>query len=331
MSATGVLERRQHVLAVIAVVWAAAIFGTSFVVVKRALGEVHPIPYIALRFALAGVVLFALDGRSRARPAAQPAVQAAVQPAGPETSARAGDAQPGSRTGSEPRATSLRRLGVAAGVTYAAGMIGQTIGLTRISAASSAFLTYLLVVVVPVIAFLRTRVVPSRRTVAATAVALVGLALLTGGQAGYGVGSLLTLAAAIAFAAHLVVVGEAAAAGHDPVRFNAVQCLVLAAVLAPAVPFTGGLPTTARAWLVVIYAGIVVTVLTSLPWSWAAKHLPPTRLALILLLEPVFAGVTDLLTGGHLRRLAVLGAGLILLGAFLALTSNAQNGETTTE
>jgi len=311
-------ERRQRLLAVLAVVWAAAIFGTSFVVVKRALGEVRPIPYITLRFGLAGFVLLAMSERARrsgrGADVAQDVLRSAIRSRARERAGGGADSRDGRRS-------SLRRLGIVAGLSYAAAMVGQTIGLTRISAASSAFLTYLLVVGVPVISFLRSRIVPERRTMAAIVVAIGGLALLTGGQAGLGLGALLTLGAAIAFALHLVVVGDAAVAGHDPLRFNAIQCLVIAAVLAPAVPFTGGLPSTPRAWLVVVYAALVVTVLTSLPWSWAAKHLAPTRIALILLLEPVFAAVTDLLTGGHLHLLALLGAALILLGAALSLTS----------
>jgi drug/metabolite transporter (DMT)-like permease len=328
-------ERRQRLLAVLAVVWAAAIFGTSFVVVKRALGEVRPIPYITLRFGLAGLVLLALSERARrsgrGTDVAQDVLRTAIRRRRAADAAVDGTASPDDRrTGVDVGHSSLRRLGVLAGLSYAAAMVGQTIGLTRISAASSAFLTYLLVVAVPVIAFLRTGVRPERRTITAITVAIVGLALLTGGQAGLGSGALLTLGAAIAFAWHLVVVGDAAVAGHDPLRFNAVQCLVIAAVLAPAVPLTGGLPSTPRAWLVVVYAALVVTVLTSLPWSWAAKHLASTRVALILLLEPVFAAVTDVLTGGHLHLLALLGAALILAGAALSLTSATQRDPSTT-
>jgi len=61
-----------------------------------------------------------------------------------------------------------------------------------------------------------------------------------------------------------------------------------------------------------------VTVLTFLPWMWAQRRLPPTRAALVLLTEPVFAAVFSYATGERLGTAAVIGAVLILLGAALA-------------
>lgn len=276
-------DRRQELLASGAIVWSAALFGTSFVVVKAGLDDVAPVPFVAFRF-LAAAAVFVLLARGR--------------------------------TAGTPREL---RLGLAAGVSYIVGMTGQTIGLQHIDAAASAFLTYLLAPLVPVILFLTRGRRPAGTEVAALAVATLGLVLLTGGGVGLGIGSVATFVGAVAFAVHLIQVGEAAVAGVEPFRFNMVQSLVVGLGLLPLVPFTGGAPTTGAGWAVVLYAGIFVTVGAFVPWTWAAKHLPPTRTALIFLLEPVFAAMAGYLSGERFEPVAAAGAVLILAGAGLAV------------
>jgi len=276
-------ERRTDLLATGALVWAAALFGTSFVVVKSGLDHVRPIPYISLRFLIAGFVLAPVAWRKGG-----------------------------------PTSRQTWRLGLAAGATYTLGMVFQTYGLERIDASASAFLTYLLIVVVPIIMYIRTGRPPERVTLIAIGVSLTGLVLLMGGQVGFGWGTVLTLAGAVCYAGHLVQVGDAAPTGADMMRFNAIQCLFIGVVLAPLVPFTGGLPSAREGWAVIIYAAIFVTVLTIVPWGWAQRHVPPTRAALILLTEPVFAAVAAYLTGERLNAAALAGALLILAGAVLA-------------
>jgi drug/metabolite transporter (DMT)-like permease len=272
--------RREELLAVGALVWAAALFGTSFVVVKNGLNDMRPVPYLAMRYLIAALVFGAMTRRGRGRPG--------------ETA-----------------------LALKAGVTYAVAMVCQTIGLERTTPSTAAFLTYLLVVAVPVLQFVFAGVRPSRPTVIAIAISVAGLVLLTGGSEGFGVGTSITIVGAVLFGLHIIQMGDAAAR-YDVVRFNALQLGVVAAVLLPFVPFTGGLPTGGGSWTVILYAAIVVTVGTFLPWMWAQRHVPPTRAALILLTEPVFAAVVSYATGERLSAAALAGAVLILAGAALA-------------
>jgi drug/metabolite transporter (DMT)-like permease len=280
-------DRRVELLAIGALVWAAALFGSSFVVVKNALDDMRPVPYLAARFTLAALV-FAILARGR-------------------------PGRPGELA-----------LAFRAGVTYAIANVCQTIGLERTTPATAAFLTYLLVVAVPILQFVFAAVRPSRTTVFAVAISVVGLALLTGGSVGFGFGSLITVVGAVLFGLHIIQIGDAAP--YDIVRFNAIQVGVVAAVLVPFVPFTGGVPTGGQSWLVIVYAALVVTVGTFLPWTWAQRHLPPTRVALVLLMEPVFAAITSYATGERLTTTAVVGAVLILAGAALAELSAAIAG-----
>jgi drug/metabolite transporter (DMT)-like permease len=274
-------DRRHDLLASLALVWVAFMFGTSFVVVKAGLDSVDPVPYLFLRFGIAGAVFYVI----------------------------------GHRRPPDPR---MRPLAWATALTYALAMTMQTAGLRTIDPASSAFLTYLLVVIVPIVVWVWHRQVPQRLTVAAIGLAAVGLVLLTGGGGGVSKGTLLTLGGAVAFAVHLVQMGVAAERGYDLIRFNALQCVGVAVMLGPLVPFTGGLPTEAEGWAVSIYAALFVTVLTMIPWMWAARRVPPTRAALVLLLEPVFAALASAATGQPLGAVALVGAVLILAAAALA-------------
>ena len=51
---------------------------------------------------------------------------------------------------------------------------------------------------------------------------------------------------------------------------------------------------------------------------WAQRRVSPSRTALLLMLEPVFAAVAGSLAGDHLGVFALTGAALILVGVLLA-------------
>src|SRR5688500_743429 len=134
-------------IAVAAVAAAAFLFGTTFVVMQDAVEEVEPVPFLAVRFLIGALVLAPF---ARRRPARQPG---------------------------------LARAGVAAGLVLALGYVFQTTGLQYTESSVSAFITYLLVVIVPVMTAVLHRVLPPALSVAGIAVAVVGLVLLTGGSA----------------------------------------------------------------------------------------------------------------------------------------------------
>lgn len=82
------------------------------------------------------------------------------------------------------------------------GMALQAWGLTRTEASTSAFLTQAYCVILPLIACVRTRSAPTTRTLIATAMVVIGGAILSGvrpGTLNIGEGELATLAAAFIF------------------------------------------------------------------------------------------------------------------------------------
>ena len=205
----------------------------------------------------------------------------------------------------------LWRAGAVAGGCLTAGYLLQTIGLQHTSTSVSALLTYLLVVIVPVLSavLLRTRTAP--RTWAGIVMALAGLVLLTGGVDGAGRGEVLTVLCAVAFAAHVVAVG-AYAKRFDVVAFTGAQMAVVAVVLL--VPSIPSLELTGRAWAEAAYTGVIVNVAGFGLMVWGQRHVSASRAALVLMLEPVFAAVLGYADGERLGEAAAGGGVLILAG-----------------
>lgn len=260
-----------------AVAVAALLFASTFVIVKAAIEDVDPTTFLAARFLLAGVVLAPVALRRRPTPR-------------------------------------LVRHGVACGLPLAAGYVLQTIGLRTVTASVSAFLTYLLVVLVPLASAVLRRRLPDRAVLVGAAVAAAGLWLLTGARPSLGTGELLTVGCAVAFAAHILVVG-AVAAGHDAVQLNAVQLVTGGLLFLGPGLAAGGM--TARAWVAAAFTGVAASAVALGLQVWGQRRIGPSRTALILMLEPVAAGALGALAGDRLGLVGWAGAALILAGIVL--------------
>ena len=254
---------------------------------QGAVEDVEPIPFIAVRFGIGAIALIPVLVVRRS----------ADMPA--------------------KRRTTVR-WGVAAGVALGAGYVLQTTGLQYTTSSVSAFLTYLLVVFVPLLGAVVLRQVPRRSTVAGVAIALAGLFLLTDGAGvGVGRGELLTVGCAFAFAVHILVLDRTA--GTDIVALNAVQFATVAAVLAvPGALADGGYAFPASAWWAAAYTGVIVNGLAFGLQVWGQRRVSPTRTALVLMLEPVFAAALGYADGERIGIAGAVGAGLILAGILVS-------------
>jgi drug/metabolite transporter (DMT)-like permease len=255
---------------------AAFFFGTTFIVVQDAVATADPIPFLAARFLIAGAVLAALGRPRRGSP-------------------------------------SELRHGVIAGLALLAGYVLQTIGLQYTTPATSAFITYLLVVFVPLLSFAALRRRPHPVTLISLVPAVAGLVLLTGGaDSAFGRGEVLTLGCAVAFAAHIVIVGETAGR-HDAIRFTCVQVTTVGLACAAASLAMGDVSLPASALAAAVFTGVFATALAFAAMVWAQRVVSPSRAALILLLEPVFAAVLSALSGDALAAATIAGGSLILV------------------
>lgn len=274
----------------LALVGAALCFGTTFIVVQDAIAHVEPIPFLAVRFLVGAIVLWPLARRRTATP---------------------GEV----------------RDGVLAGSALLIGYVLQTVGLQYTGSATSAFITYLLVVFVPVIGVVVLRRRQHPITVAGIALAVAGLVLLTdpggaggaGSAGGFGKGEALTLGCAVAFAAHVVILGQVAGR-HDPIRFGTVQLVVVGGGCAIPGLWLGGYGFPAPALAAALATALFATALAQVLQVVGQRTVPPSRAALLLLLEPVFAGLLATVRGDALTGLQLGGAGLILFAVIATET-----------
>ncbi|HZB70628.1 MAG TPA: DMT family transporter, partial [Acidimicrobiales bacterium] len=259
--------RRGGWTASLALVAAALLFGSTFLVVQDAVESAEPLPFLAVRFAIGAAVLLPLALR---------------------------------RGTADLRTPGLLRAGALAGLALTAGYVLQTVGLQYTTSSVSAFLTYLLVVFVPLIVAGATRRLPPWQTAVGVALAVGGLALLGGGpDVGTGRGELLTLACALAFAVHLLALADAAP--RLPVAaLSAVQFAVVAGVLVVPGLLTGGYAMGRAALAAAVYTGVATTGLALGLQAWGQRRVSATRAALILMLEPVSAAVLGFASGERL-------------------------------
>jgi drug/metabolite transporter (DMT)-like permease len=224
------------------------------------------------------------------------------------------------------------KLGAAAGLLLGTGYQFQTTGLKFTTASKAAFITGLVVVIVPLLSAIPGVAIPGSLkptldTYAGAALAFAGLVLLTtpsgAGMAlfsGIGLGEWLCLACAMAFAAHLLMLSRAAPIVSAR-RLGTLQIGFAALVLLVTLPL-GGQPyfhSTRMVWVALSVTAVLATAAAFTIQSWAQQYLPASHTALIFTLEPVFAWLTSLLFfGERLGRRALLGAGFIIFGILLA-------------
>jgi drug/metabolite transporter (DMT)-like permease len=261
------------------------VWGVSFVLMKDALASIPAPDLLFERFALAAAVMLALRPR-------------ALRGLG--------------RTG--------WRRGVLIGLILAFSYLTQTYGLRTTPATVSGFITGLFVVFTPILGalVLRTRIAPAAW--AAAALALTGLGLLSLGAPGggpVGAGELLTLVCAIGWAAHITAVG-AWTDRHDPYALAVAQLAVTAAVsLLMALPGGITLPSRGADWFTLGFTAVLCTAAAFFIQTFAQRRLSTTRTAVVMTMEPVFAGLAGTLRGEHLPIRGYAGAILVLASMYV--------------
>jgi drug/metabolite transporter (DMT)-like permease len=241
------------------------------------------------------------------------------------------------------RRTDLK-AGALVGLCLAAGYQFQTTGLARTTPSKSAFITGLVVVLVPLFSAFPALRPPGARpprwnAFTGAALAFIGILLLTA-PAGtqelrlalnqiattlpdahsINIGDMLTVGCAIGFAFHCLALGHVSL--HIPFqRLALVQVGFCAVFMASSLPFIEHphINWTLRLVLSITIAAALSTAAAFSVQSWAQSILPSTHIALLLTMEPVFAWITAFVfTRERLGMLPATGALLVLAG--IALT-----------
>ena len=272
-------ERRTSLLAALALLGIAACWGSTFFLIKDLLDRVPTLDFLAVRFSIAALALLVVAPRAIGR----------LSP-------------------------TVRRHALVLGLLYGLAQILQTAGLAHTAASVSGFVTGLYVVCTPLLAaaILRTRIPPV--TWLAVVLATVGLGVLTLQGLSVGYGEFITFLSAVLYALHIVGLGAWSTAA-DAVGMTILQIIVIAVLCTVATAPDGiVLPSGAADWASVLYMAIVVGAVGLLAQTWAQAHLPPTRSAIIMSMEPVFASLFAVWLGGEdLTTRLLLGGGMVLV------------------
>ncbi len=270
-------------LATLGLLGVTAAWGSTFFLLKDVVERVPASDFLAVRFALAAAAVWLIAPRA----------VAALTPA-------------------------ERRYGIALGLVYGVAQLLQTVGLQYTSASVSGFVTGMYVVFTPLLGavLLRARIGPI--VWMAVGLATVGLGVLSLQGFSIGGGEALTLASALLYGAHIVGLGVWSSA-RSAIGLTIVQLLTITVVCgAAAAPGGVVLPQTAGDWAALVYMALVAGALALVVQTWAQAHLAATRAAIIMTMEPVFAGLFAVLLGGErLGPRVVLGGGLVLAAMYL--------------
>lgn len=272
-------------MATLALLLATVVWGWTFALVKDALREVGPFWFLALRFLFATLLAAPLLRREGA------------------WSRR-------NWTG-----------GGVLGMALFAGYFFQTWGLTYTTAQKSGLISGMAVVLVPPVAWLfGSR--PTARTWLGVGLAGAGVALLTlgGGDplGATGFGDFLTFLCAVSFAVYMVLLERYVRAGDWqallPPQLGVVALLSLVGAWTwrePTFAFSRGV------WGALAITGALATTGAYYALAWAERRIPAARAAIVLAMEPVFAGIFGWwLLGEVLAPGQLVGAGLVLSGIF---------------
>jgi drug/metabolite transporter (DMT)-like permease len=277
---------RVTLLATLALLAITASWGSTFFLIHDLLDRVPVLDFLAVRFTIASAALLLLSPRAIGR-----------------------------------LSRDRRRQALVLGALYGVAQILQTAGLAHTAASISGFITGMYVVATPLFAavLLRTRI--GGLTWLAVLLAMAGLGVLTLGDVssglGLGYGEALTLVAALIYALHIVGLG-AWSDSRDALGMAILQCMVIAVIcLVTAAPNGIVLPDRAGDWLAIVYMALVAGAAALLGQTWAQAHLPPTRTAIIMSMEPVFAALFAVLLGGESATLRMLLGGALVLAAML--------------
>jgi drug/metabolite transporter (DMT)-like permease len=276
---------RTELLAFLALLAMTAAWGSTFFLIKDVVTRIPPADLLTLRFAIASVALAII---------AAPRLHL-------------------SRT--------VLTYGALLGLLYGSAQILQTAGLAHTAASVSGFVTGLYVVATPLLtALILKRRIP-RLTWLAAGLATVGLGVLALHGFAIGYGELLTLIAAVIYAGHIVALGRFSRS-ETTLSLSLVQLIMITLVSAVAAFWpTGGsapgiqLPSSVHDWLVVLYLALIASALTMVLQTWAQAHIEPSRAAVIMAMEPVWAAAFAVALGGERITLRMIIGGLAIVSA----------------
>jgi len=275
------------------------VWGSTFTIVKQSLEHVSAILFVALRFWIATLVVFAF--------------------------------MPG-----QIRKISRKTLcqGVVLSFVLLGGFVFQTLGLRSTNPSLSAFITSLSVLLVPLLGYLIYRHRPRPQTLAGIALATVGLFLLLAHMAELKMrsGDILTLICAVMFGFQILFLGRFVSTS-DYRQLMLLQMAGTAILCSLAVPLFEKpfVVWSARLGWSLLITGVLATAFAFYVQARAQRITTANHAALIFSLEPFFAALFAFWILGQVMTVREwIGGTLVLAGILvseLQISKRAANGE----
>lgn len=258
-----------------------AVWGSTFFMIKDVVTRMAVADFLAVRFAIAALVTLALFPRHVWRLGC----------------------------------TGLAH-GLVLGAIYGCGQLLQTWGLALISPSISGFATGMYVVFTPILGVLLLRQRMAKSVWIAVGLATLGLGVLSLHGLSVDIGVWITLASAVLYGLHIVLLGQWSRAEHT-LGLCAVQMVVIALVCFIATVPHGGpsLPPDRATWIAVLYMALIAGAAAMAMQVWAQAHLPATRAAIVMTTEPVFATIFAITFGTDVFGWRMLVGGALVLAA----------------
>ncbi|WP_191991750.1 DMT family transporter [Bacillus aerolatus] len=278
----------------LSLLFVALIWGVTFVVVQQAIEFLPPLLFNGIRFSFAAFLLFGLILFRKE------AVKLTAK---------------------------TWKHGMILGVCLAIGYAFQTIGLLYTTVSKTGFITGLSVVLVPLLSLILLKKRPAPNAAIGSVTAAAGLYLLTaGGAGGWNIGDFFVLICAFGFAFHIIFT-DAYTQYSSALALTAVQITTVAVLC-----FIGGFLledwqtslTAANLLNPAVWSGLLITAFLATALAFfiqtaAQKHTSPTRVVLILAMEPVFGALTAFFwINERLAAAGLTGCILIFFGMLLA-------------
>ncbi|MEM2138483.1 MAG: DMT family transporter [Candidatus Anstonellaceae archaeon] len=268
--------------------FATAIWGSTFALMKSLLSSLDTFALLAIRFSIAAALFGAYFAATKRKLAAAEIKHGAI-------------------------------LGLFMFAVFAA----QVFGLNYTTATNSGLITGLYVIFTPIISALALRRLPERKVPIAAALSFAGLWLLTGASANFNLGDAVTVLTAIAAALQIVFTSKYVQKSN-PESLVLVQVATVAVISSIVMLASGTVPKEVSAdalfWLA--FLAVFATIIAFLIMTKAQRVLDAPKAALVMVAEPVFAALFGFLILGELLSPVQMFGGLLILGSVLLVESD---------
>ncbi|NBY82486.1 MAG: DMT family transporter [Actinobacteria bacterium] len=281
---------KSKILLYIGLLATTAIWGGSFLIMKDSLERQNVYSFLATRFVLASLIMFAFN--------------------------------PKSLVGLNK--VFIKRA-VFAGMLTSGGFIFQTFGLTQTTVSNTGFITGLYLVFTPLIAWLLLKHKITKAQWGAVLVATMGLYLIAYNGISVGVGEILVLVSAVMFAAQIVAVGEWSD-GKNSYPLTLIQIMVAAVVFSIFTIKDGyQLPPDSSVWSAVIFTAVFATFFGFLIQVRAQAVMSATVAGVLLAMETPFALFFGLYFDNDPLTLRIMSGGtLVMLAMAMVIWSDSK-------